>query len=104
MNIKGNNNGKRISSRILEETIQTAIKEGAKELVINAQGQHGIGGRIWPKYGPVKITANGPIGQRLGAMGMPGTEIIADAGHWTQQEKPDEFNAALLRLLTVNAR
>ncbi|MDH3359576.1 MAG: FAD-dependent oxidoreductase [Desulfobulbaceae bacterium] len=80
MNIKGNNNGKRISSRILEETIQTAIKDGAKELTIEAQGQHGIGGRIWPKYGPVKITASGPIGQRLGAMGMPGTEIIADGG------------------------
>ena len=80
MNIKGNIDGKRIPSRILEETIQTAIKNGAKELTIEAQGQHGIGGRIWPKYGPVKITAHGPIGQRLGAMGMFGTEIIADGG------------------------
>jgi len=80
MNIKGHSNGKRISSRILEETIQTAIKDGARELVIEAQGQHGIGGRIWPKYGPIKITASGPIGQRLGAMGMFGTEIIADGG------------------------
>ena len=80
MNIKGNNNGKRVSSRILEETIQTAIKDGAKELTVEAQGQHGIGGRIWPKYGPIKITARGPIGQRLGAMGMFGTQIVADGG------------------------
>ncbi len=28
-----------------------------------------------------------------------GTEIIADAGHWTQQEQPAEFTAALLRQL-----
>lgn len=80
MNIKGNIDGKRIPSRILEETIQSAIKDGAKELVITAQGQHGIGGRIWPQYGPVKINVSGPIGQRLGAMGMFGTEITASGG------------------------
>lgn len=28
-----------------------------------------------------------------------GVEIIADAGHWTQQEQPGAFNSALLRLL-----
>jgi len=28
-----------------------------------------------------------------------GTRMIEDAGHWTQQEKPAEFNAALLDLL-----
>ena len=28
-----------------------------------------------------------------------GVEIVADAGHWTQQEQPAAFNAALLRLL-----
>jgi pimeloyl-ACP methyl ester carboxylesterase len=28
-----------------------------------------------------------------------GTRMIDDAGHWTQQEKPAEFNAALLDLL-----
>jgi pimeloyl-ACP methyl ester carboxylesterase len=27
--------------------------------------------------------------------------LIADAGHWTQQEKPAQFNAALLRQLAV---
>lgn len=29
-----------------------------------------------------------------------GTRMIDNAGHWTQQEKPAEFNAALLDLLT----
>ena len=28
-----------------------------------------------------------------------GTIWIDDAGHWTQQEQPDAFNAALLELL-----
>ncbi|MFZ9443536.1 MAG: alpha/beta fold hydrolase, partial [Ilumatobacteraceae bacterium] len=28
-----------------------------------------------------------------------GKAIIPGAGHWTQQEKPDEFNAALLAFL-----
>jgi pimeloyl-ACP methyl ester carboxylesterase len=28
-----------------------------------------------------------------------GKVIIPGAGHWTQQEKPDEFNAALLAFL-----
>jgi pimeloyl-ACP methyl ester carboxylesterase len=28
-----------------------------------------------------------------------GTVLIPDAGHWTQQERPDEFNAALLEFL-----
>jgi pimeloyl-ACP methyl ester carboxylesterase len=28
-----------------------------------------------------------------------GHVIIPDAGHWTQQEKPDEFNAALIQQL-----
>lgn len=30
-----------------------------------------------------------------------GTTIVPDAGHWTQQEKPAEFNTALLAALTA---
>jgi len=80
MKIQGNIDGKRVSSRILEENIQAALKGGAREIEVAAQGQHGIGGRIWPKYGPTRITVRGPIGQRLGAMGMFGTEVIARGG------------------------
>ncbi len=74
--IHGNINGVRISSRILEEQIQKAVKDGARELYIIADGQHGIGGRIWPRGETIKITVEGPVGQRLGSMGMFGTEIV----------------------------
>lgn len=76
LTIHGNVDGKRIPSRILEEQIQQAVREGARELHIIADGQHGIGGRIWPRAETVKIIVEGPVGQRLGSMGMFGTEII----------------------------
>lgn len=66
----------RVPSRILEEQIQEAVRGGASELRIIADGQHGIGGRIWPKGHTVKITVEGTSGQRLGSMGMSGTEIV----------------------------
>lgn len=74
--IHGSVNGSRVPSRILEEQIQEAVRNGARELHIIADGQHGIGGRIWPRGGTIKITIEGPVGQRLGSMGMSGTEII----------------------------
>ncbi len=74
--IYGNVNGTRTPSRILEEQIQQAVRDGARQLYIIADGQHGIGGRIWPRGEAVKITVEGPVGQRLGSMGMFGTEII----------------------------
>ena len=74
--IKGNVNGNRVPSRILEEQVQEAVKAGARELHINSEGQHGIGGRIWPRGETVKITVEGPVGQRLGSMGIFGTEIV----------------------------
>mgnify|MGYP005842596495 CR=1 FL=1 len=80
MKIAGNIDGKRVSSQKLEEMIQAAVHDGVHELEIVAQGQHGIGGRIWPKYAPIKLQVRGPIGQRLGAMGMFGTEIVAEGG------------------------
>jgi NADPH-dependent glutamate synthase beta subunit-like oxidoreductase/glutamate synthase domain-containing protein 3/NAD-dependent dihydropyrimidine dehydrogenase PreA subunit len=76
MIIKGNVNGKRVSSKDLEEQLQKAIQKGAKELTVVAEGQHGIGGRIWPRAGQVKITIEGTAGQRVGSMGMEGTEIL----------------------------
>ncbi|HEY6010195.1 MAG TPA: FAD-dependent oxidoreductase, partial [Nitrospirota bacterium] len=75
MIIQGNVNGKRVSSKDLEEQVQKAIKDGAKELTVQADGQHGIGGRIWPQYGSVKVTIEGTAGQRVGSMGMDGTQI-----------------------------
>jgi pimeloyl-ACP methyl ester carboxylesterase len=31
---------------------------------------------------------------------LKGVVLIPESGHWTQQETPDEFNAALLGFLT----
>ena len=75
--IFGNIEGMRVPSRLLDEQIQIAVKEGAREIHIIADGQHGIAGRIWPRGETIKITVNGPVGQRLGSMGMEGVEIIA---------------------------
>ncbi|MBA4373690.1 MAG: 4Fe-4S ferredoxin [Thermodesulfovibrio sp.] len=74
--IRGSIRGQRVPSRILEEQIQEAVQQGAQELHIVADGQHGIGGRIWPRQHKVTITVEGPVGQRVGSMGMEGTEII----------------------------
>jgi len=78
MIIKGNIKGKRISSKDLEEQLQKAIQKGAKELTVVAEGQHGIGGRIWPREGRIKVTIEGTAGQRVGSMGMDGTEILVN--------------------------
>jgi NADPH-dependent glutamate synthase beta subunit-like oxidoreductase/glutamate synthase domain-containing protein 3/NAD-dependent dihydropyrimidine dehydrogenase PreA subunit len=74
--IEGTKEAKRVPSRILEEEIQEAVREGARDILVRADGQHGIGGRIWPRGETVRITVEGPCGQRLGSMGMAGTEII----------------------------
>jgi len=78
MIIQGNVNGKRVSSKDLEAQLQKAVRGGAKELTVRADGQHGIGGRIWPQFGRVKVTIEGTAGQRIGGMGMDGTEIVVN--------------------------
>ncbi len=75
MIINGNINGERVSSRELEEQVQAAVKNGERSITVHANGQHGIGGRIWPQDKKVRITVDGPVGQRVGSMGMMGTEI-----------------------------
>jgi hypothetical protein len=47
MVIDGREGGTRVSSRVLEERIQSAVASGARTLTIKADGQHGIGGRLW---------------------------------------------------------
>ncbi|MCD6293186.1 MAG: FAD-dependent oxidoreductase [Deltaproteobacteria bacterium] len=68
----------RVSSKDLEKRIQSAVKSGKRELKIFADGQHGIGGRLWPTPEDKKIIVDGTSGQRLGSMGMMGTEIIVN--------------------------
>ena len=74
--IPGSERGIRVDSRILEERLQKAVAEGHRNIEIIAQGQHGIGGRLW-KAGsdPLCIRVLGTSGQRVGAMGFANTKI-----------------------------
>lgn len=74
--ISGQKEGKRISSRILEETIHRHIKNGRRSIEVKGFGQHGIGGRLWDA-GTEKthIRITGQSGQRTGSMGNANTRI-----------------------------
>ncbi len=74
--IKGRIRGHRVPSKTLEEKIQAAVEAGKRSIRVVADGQHGIGGRIWPRGETVRFKVTGAPGQRLGAMGMLGTEIV----------------------------
>jgi len=77
--IHGIENGQRVESRILEEHIQRAVTQGARELTVEAFGQHGIGGRLWvSRQEPVAMRITGSPGQRTGSMGFPGTSIVVE--------------------------
>lgn len=74
--ISGSENHVRLESRVLEKMIQDAVTEGARNLEIEAYGQHGLGGRLWiSKDEPINIKLTGSPGQRIGSMGFPNTRI-----------------------------
>lgn len=74
--ISGKENGKRVSSRVLEETIHRHIKNGRRNIEVDALGQHGIGGRLWDTQNePVNIKITGQSGQRTGSLGHANTKI-----------------------------
>ena len=63
--LHGIENGQRVQSRILEERIQRAVNQGARDLHIEAYGQHGIGGRLWvSREEPIHVRITGSPGQR----------------------------------------
>ncbi|MBN1613090.1 MAG: FAD-dependent oxidoreductase [Deltaproteobacteria bacterium] len=74
--LPGMEKGLRVDSRILEERIQKAVSDGHRVIEVIAQGQHGIGGRLW-KAGSesVMVRILGTSGQRVGSMGFPNTVI-----------------------------
>ena len=77
--LHGIENGQRVQSRILEERIQRAVTQGARDLIVEAFGQHGIGGRLWvSREEPISVRITGSPGQRTGSMGFPGTRIDID--------------------------
>ncbi len=79
-------NNVRMSTQELLKLISDAAQNGETEFVIQASGQHDIGGPLWNRDGKeIKFTVYNP-GQRVGAMCLPGTRITvngsvpADAG------------------------
>jgi NADPH-dependent glutamate synthase beta subunit-like oxidoreductase/glutamate synthase domain-containing protein 3/NAD-dependent dihydropyrimidine dehydrogenase PreA subunit len=75
--ITGLKTGVRVESRDLEAAIQKAVEDGHRCIEVHAYGQHGIGGRLWKtrKKEELLIRILGSSGQRVGAMGFPGTSI-----------------------------
>jgi len=74
--VSGMEDGKRIESRILEERLQGVVRDGARNVEVDACGQHGIGGRLWiSEKEPVHVTVRGSSGQRLGSLGSTGTTV-----------------------------
>jgi NADPH-dependent glutamate synthase beta subunit-like oxidoreductase/ferredoxin len=68
----------RASTQELLQRIYSAMAQGETEFVIDASGQHDIGGPLWSRIGrELRFTVTNP-GQRVGSMGMPGTEIVVN--------------------------
>ena len=71
-------NHQRASTQDLLQQIYTAMAEGETEFEIDGSGQQDIGGPLWNRQGQaLKFIVRNP-GQRVGSMGMPGTEIIVE--------------------------
>lgn len=86
INIEGIVDGQRKSTQQLLQDVYHYLNEGYTEFDIHASGQHDIGGPLWSENGEtLKFTVKNP-GQRVGCMGMQGTQIVvegstpADAG------------------------
>jgi len=79
-------NKQRISTQQLLRKIYAALEKGETKFEVHSSGHHDIGGPLWTEDGtPLKFKVKNP-GQRVGAFGLDGTEIIvegsapADAG------------------------
>ncbi|BCR03623.1 pyridine nucleotide-disulfide oxidoreductase [Desulfuromonas versatilis] len=84
--IVGFEDKKRISTQKLLLQIYRALEQGETEFEVLSSGHHDIGGPLWTADGtPLKFRVKNP-GQRVGAFGLDGTEIVvegsapADAG------------------------
>ena len=75
INIQGIVDGQRISTQELLQEIYKYLNQGYTEFEILASGQHDIGGPLWSDKGNLKFYVKNP-GQRVGCMGMQGTQII----------------------------
>ncbi|PLX96273.1 MAG: 4Fe-4S ferredoxin [Desulfuromonas sp.] len=68
----------RISTQQLLRQIYGALDQGETEFEVLSSGHHDIGGPLWTEDGtPLKFRVKNP-GQRVGAFGLDGTEIVVD--------------------------
>lgn len=68
----------RLSTQDLLLRIEEAVERGETDFVIEASGQHDIGGPLWNREGrPLRFVVTNP-GQRVGGMCMPDTEVIVN--------------------------
>ena len=78
VSINGIVDGQRISTQQLLQEVYNKLNEGYTEFNILASGQHDIGGPLWSDKGSIlKFNVKNP-GQRVGCMGMKGTQIVVD--------------------------
>lgn len=79
IDIKGIVGGQRKSTQQLLQEIYHYIEKGYTEFDIEASGQHDIGGPLWADKGKIlKFNVKNP-GQRIGCMGMKGTQIVVES-------------------------
>lgn len=77
MVVKGlNDKGLRIASMEFEKLVRNAATS-SNDLILESFGQHNIGIRLQREDG-LNVTVKGPSGQRLGCMGLPGTNIVCE--------------------------
>lgn len=78
VNIQGIVDGQRKSTQQLLQEVYDNLNNGCTEFNISASGQHDIGGPLWSKNGAtLKFNVQNP-GQRIGCMGMEGTQIVVE--------------------------
>ncbi len=76
--IEGIVDNQRKSTQQLLQEIYEYLDKGYTEFEIHASGQHDIGGPLWSKNNSgLKFNVTNP-GQRVGSMGMKGTQIIIE--------------------------
>ena len=68
----------RMSTQDLLQAINSAVAEGETEFIVEASGQHDIGGPLWhPEGKTLRFHVTNP-GQRVGCMCLEGTEIYVE--------------------------
>ena len=68
----------RVSTQVLLQQINAALEQGETEFEVLSSGHHDIGGPLWNDAGkPLRFRVKNP-GQRVGAFGLGGTQIIVE--------------------------